>query len=158
MNPYDVLGVSPDASDEEITKAYKRLAKKYHPDLNPGDQAAAERMGQINRAYDDIKTMRQRGADPFGAGPRPGQSAGGTYDPFYRTYYYTYRPSRSSAIGLVVALLAAMFIVRLIVSALFGGFGGYTYVNPGYGYGRGAVPPGGYYGYGFSQPAPETED
>ena len=131
MNPYDVLGVSPDASDEEITKAYKRLAKKYHPDLNPGDQAAAERMGQITRAYDDTKT---------------------------RTYYYTYRPSRGSAIGLVVALLAAMFIVRLIVSALFGGFGGYTYVNPGYGYGRGAVPPGGYYGYGFSQPAPETED
>jgi molecular chaperone DnaJ len=45
MNPYDILGVSPNASDEDVAKAYKSLAKKYHPDLNPGDQAAAKRMG-----------------------------------------------------------------------------------------------------------------
>lgn len=158
MTPYDVLGVSPGASDEEITKAYKRLAKKYHPDLNPGDERAAERMGQINRAYEDIKAMRQRGADPFGAGPRPGGSAGQRAEPFTWTYTYAYRPHGGSAIGLVVALVAAMFIVRLIVTALFGGFGGYTYVNPGYEGRRDMMPPGGFYGYGFSQTEPERED
>ena len=55
-DPYKVLGVSPDASDEEIKKAYRRLAKKYHPDLNPGDKAAAQKMQEINAAYEQIKT------------------------------------------------------------------------------------------------------
>lgn len=54
-DPYKVLGVSPDASDEEIKAAYRRLAKKYHPDLHPGDEAAARKMNEINAAYDQIK-------------------------------------------------------------------------------------------------------
>ena len=54
-DPYKVLGVSPDASDEEIKKAYRRLAKEYHPDRNPGDPVAAKKMQQINEAYDRIK-------------------------------------------------------------------------------------------------------
>lgn len=54
-DPYKVLGVSPDASDEEIKKAYRRLAKQYHPDRNPGDAEAAKKMQQINDAYDQIK-------------------------------------------------------------------------------------------------------
>lgn len=54
-DPYKVLGVSPGASEEEITKAYRRLAKKYHPDLNPGDKTAEARMAEINEAYDTIK-------------------------------------------------------------------------------------------------------
>ena len=41
QDPYKVLGVSPDATDEEIKKAYRELTKKYHPDLNPGDPSAA---------------------------------------------------------------------------------------------------------------------
>ena len=55
QDPYKVLGVSPDASDEEIKRAYRRLAKKYHPDLNPGDQEAARKMQEVNAAYDQIK-------------------------------------------------------------------------------------------------------
>ena len=55
QDPYKVLGVAPDASDEEIKKAYRDLAKKYHPDMNPGDAHAAEKMNEINDAYDRIK-------------------------------------------------------------------------------------------------------
>ena len=54
-DPYKVLGVSPDASDDEIKQAYRRLAKQYHPDRNPGDEAAAKKMQQINAAYEQIK-------------------------------------------------------------------------------------------------------
>ena len=55
QDPYKVLGVSPDASDEEIKKSYRDLTKKYHPDLNPGDPEAARKMNDINSAYDQIK-------------------------------------------------------------------------------------------------------
>lgn len=69
-DPYKVLGVSPDASDEEIKQAYRRLARQYHPDRNPGDQEAARKMQQINAAYEQIKnpeknTQTQTGYDPF---------------------------------------------------------------------------------------------
>lgn len=56
QDPYKVLGVAPDASDEEIKKAYRDLAKKYHPDMNPNDPTAAEKMNEINDAYDRIKS------------------------------------------------------------------------------------------------------
>ena len=83
-DPYQVLGVSRDASDEEIKRAYRTLAKKYHPDRNPGDAQAAKKMQQINAAYEQIK-------NPEKAGPNPGSggyhSYGGYgsytgYDPF----------------------------------------------------------------------------
>ena len=54
-DPYKVLGVSRDASDEEIKKAYRELTKKYHPGLNPGDEYAAQMMNDVNAAYDQIK-------------------------------------------------------------------------------------------------------
>ena len=84
-DPYKVLGVSPNASDEEIKKAYRRLAKKYHPDLNPGDQVAAQKMQEINAAYEQIKNPEKA---------TPNQGGGYGYDPFggfYGQRTYTQR-------------------------------------------------------------------
>lgn len=65
-NPYKVLGVPDGASEEECTKAYKKLAKKYHPDLNPNDKSAEEKMAQINAAYDQIKSgAAETGYNPY---------------------------------------------------------------------------------------------
>ena len=60
-DPYQVLGVSPNASEDEIRQAYRRLAKQYHPDLNPGDKTAAQKMNEINAAYDAIKNGKANG-------------------------------------------------------------------------------------------------
>ena len=72
-DPYKVLGVSPDASDEEIKKAYRKLAKKYHPDLNPGDEEAAKKMQEVNAAYEQIKNPEKAagaaGGNGYGYGP-----------------------------------------------------------------------------------------
>ena len=54
-DPYKVLGLTRDASDEDVKRAYRALAKKYHPDLNPGDQEAARKMQEVNSAYEQIK-------------------------------------------------------------------------------------------------------
>ncbi|MBQ4541719.1 MAG: molecular chaperone DnaJ [Clostridia bacterium] len=60
-NYYDILGVNKNASDDEIKKAYRSLAKKYHPDLNPGNAEAAERLKEVNQAFSVLsdKTKKQ---------------------------------------------------------------------------------------------------
>ena len=75
-DPYSVLGVSPDASDEEIKTAYRRLAKQYHPDLNPGDEEAARRMNEVNAAYEQIKNPQPE-QQSYGPNPGYGQSRSG---------------------------------------------------------------------------------
>ena len=79
-DPYKVLGVSPDATDDEIKQAYRRLAKKYHPDRNPGDQEAAKKMQQVNAAYEKIKNPDAYKQQSGGYGYQNYQSYG--YDPF----------------------------------------------------------------------------
>lgn len=55
IDPYQVLGISRDASEEEIKKAYRKKAKEYHPDLHPDDPVAAQKMNEVNEAYDMLK-------------------------------------------------------------------------------------------------------
>ena len=78
-DPYKVLGVSPNASDEEIKKAYRRLAKKYHPDVNPGDAEAARKMQEVNAAYEQIKNPEKAAGNARGS---YGGYGGYGYDPF----------------------------------------------------------------------------
>ena len=68
-DPYEVLGVSQSASDEEIKKAYRNLARKYHPDNyqdNPLSDLAEEKMKEINEAYDLITKTRSGGGGSYG--------------------------------------------------------------------------------------------
>ena len=60
-DPYAVLGVKPEATQDEIRKAYRALAKKLHPDLNPGDRQAEEKFKQVSAAYDLVGDAEKRG-------------------------------------------------------------------------------------------------
>src|SRR5579884_1235637 len=57
---YDLLGVKKSASTEDIRKAFRKLARKYHPDVNPGDKAAEERFKQISEANDVLSDPKKR--------------------------------------------------------------------------------------------------
>lgn len=90
MNPYQILGISPSASDDEVKKAYRTLSKKYHPDANIGNPHQAEyteKFKEVQNAYKTIMDERKKGFRQQSYG---GQTTGG--------YQYTvrYRISRPS--------------------------------------------------------------
>ena len=91
-DPYQVLGIPSTATDEEVKKAYRNLARKYHPDNyhdNPLEDLAQERMKEINEAYETIRNQRKAaqsgGQSGYGSGYNPGYGAG--YNTGYNTGY-----------------------------------------------------------------------
>lgn len=60
-NPFEVLGVSNNASEDEIKAAYRKLARKYHPDLNPGSKEAEQKMSEVNDAYNKALKIKKSG-------------------------------------------------------------------------------------------------
>ena len=96
-DPYKVLGVSPDATQDEIKKAYRQMAKKYHPDLHPDDPEANKKMNDVNTAYDMLmnpdkyqqaRAQQQRSgyssANPYGSSS---YDSSGSYNRHYRSSY-----------------------------------------------------------------------
>jgi len=82
QDPYRVLGVSPSATEDEIKKAYRTLAKKYHPDVNNGSPAAEAKMKEVNEAYSQVMKMKRDGTSSAygqGQGYNPHGNAGGFY-------------------------------------------------------------------------------
>jgi len=93
MDPYKVLGVGRDATDEEIKKTYRDLARKYHPDNyvnNPLADLAQEKMKEINEAYDLIQKERSGGGSAQSGNPyqNPYQGTGRTYQNTYSQNSY----------------------------------------------------------------------
>ncbi len=90
---YKILGVSRDASEEEIKRAFRHLARKWHPDVNPGNREAEERFKEINEAFEVLKDPEKRAAyDQFGqaglegTGFRPGTHGFPSFDELFRNF------------------------------------------------------------------------
>ena len=131
-DPYQVLGVPRGASEEEIKTAYRKLAKKYHPDLHPDDPNAAARMNEINEAYEMIKNpsaqWQQQSYNPYGGQSPFSENGPFTYNPFTWTYtytqngrpqdeyrHYTNRRRSRSPFGLLGRMVLLFLLLRLFL-------------------------------------------
>src|SRR3989440_5046999 len=100
---YKVLGVSKNASADEIKRTFRKLARKYHPDVNPGDKKAEEKFKEINEAYEVLSdTDKRRKYDTLGSnwmdqfGPNFGAGTRRTYSYGGRSSPYGFDPGGSS--------------------------------------------------------------
>ena len=83
-NPYEVLGVKPTASESEIRAAYRKLAKRYHPDLNPGNKESEERFKEVAGAYDLLSDPAKR--QRFDSGEIDASGAERSRQRFYKDF------------------------------------------------------------------------
>ena len=85
-DPYKVLGINPNATDDEVKAAYREMARKYHPDNytnNPLSELAQEKMQEINEAYDTIVRMRRQGGNSGSYTGAPGGNASSGNSRYY---------------------------------------------------------------------------
>jgi hypothetical protein len=95
---YSVLGVTKSATDDEIKKAYRKLAFKYHPDRNPGDKAAEEKFKKINAAYEVLGDKSKRNQyDRYGSTSSYDSSS--SYSGYSNTYTTTWQPITRAILG-----------------------------------------------------------
>ena len=86
-DPFAVLGITSSATEDEIKSAYRKLAKKYHPDLNPGDKAAEQKMREVNEAYTRALQIKKTGRDPAQDSYGSAGSSGYYGNPFGQGYW-----------------------------------------------------------------------
>ena len=148
---YKILGVERNATDDAIKKAYRKLAKKYHPDTNAGNKEAEEKFKEVTEAYDILSDPKKRKLfDQFGSAafergaPGGGGGAGyggfGGYDGYSNSYTFT---------GDINDILRGMF---------GGGFGGFGGATSGAGRSRRSTGRGGFGGFGGFGAATKGED
>jgi molecular chaperone DnaJ len=119
-DPYALLGVSKSATDEEIRRAYRKLARKWHPDVNPGKKDAEERFKDVSWAYDVLSNQEKRKLyDEFGE-----EGLRGGFDPEQARAYRRWAEGRARTRGPAPEVPFELNVDDLFGSDLFGGLGG----------------------------------